>query len=157
MDSRHFRGRFDMKVDGKGRLSLPAHWRGLLQESSSLIFASSQYQNQPCLDLYLPSGWKSLENKIERLSNLKPQVQAFRRFYLSSGQEVEADAQGRWLIPKSLRSHAQIDSEIVLVGMGNKIELWNQQIWTKVHAALAGTFEETLAWIADVAGEDGDE
>lgn len=141
-----FRGRFEAKIDGKGRLSLPAHLRACLPEGiSTLVFTNSQYQKMPCLDVYMPSEWEKLEKKVQRLSSLKPTVQAYQRFYISGGQFVDSDNSDRFLIPKTLRHYAQLEKELILVGMGEKLEIWEASLWSQVHSRLAESFDETLA------------
>ncbi len=152
-----FRGRFHAKLDGKGRLSLPAGLRGCFQEDSiQAVITNSIYKKSPCLDIYLPDEWEKLEAKIDKLSKLKPSVQAYQRFYISGGQSIEADSQSRILLPKSLRSYAGLKGEVVLVGMGNKLELWDESQWNKVHSNLAQNFEETLAEIAELELQGGE-
>ena len=99
--STHFRGRFEIKVDPKFRLTLPAVFREVLKDTadSRMIVTNSQYQGKRCLDVYPFHEWKKLENRIAQLPQLKVEVQNFQRFYLSGGHPVESDANSR--IPHS--------------------------------------------------------
>ena len=81
---------------------------------------------------------------------LKKEVQAFQRFYIAGGQPVEAGSQGRVLIPKSLREYANLKDQIVIVGMGSKMEIWNMEDWQKIFNNLATDFEDTLNVIANL-------
>lgn len=145
-----FRGRFESKMDPKGRLSLPSMYKQNLSKAESLVVTNGQFKGQRCLDVYSLAQWEALEARIQKLSPLKSEVQAFQRFYLASGQVVEVDGQGRVLIPQSLRQYAGVESEIVLIGMGSKFEIWSLAAWNHLHAGLAQSFDETLAVVAQL-------
>jgi MraZ protein len=149
----HFRGRFEIKVDPKFRLTLPAAFREVLESVTShsrMVITNSQYQGKRCLDVYPFSEWKKLEGRISRLPQLKVEVQNFQRFYLSGGHAIEMDAQGRVLIPPTLRTYAGLQTEIVLVGFANKFEIWALDVWKGLFENLAQDFNQTLAAISDM-------
>ena len=102
-------------------------------------------------------SWKKLENRIARLPSLKPEVQIFQRFYLSGAQEVEYDGQGRLLLSPTSRKYASLDTNIVLVGMGEKIEIWSKPSWDRLYESLAGDFEESVQQIAQLESKMRDE
>ncbi len=145
---KELRGRFEIKLDGKGRLNLPSALSA--SENSSFVITNSQYQGCRCLDVYTKEEWEKLESRIAQLSPLKKEVQAFQRFYIAGGQYVEAGSQGRVLIPKSLREYAGLEDQIVIVGMGTKLEVWNLSDWQKIFDNLATDFEDTLGVIANL-------
>lgn len=145
---REFRGRFEIKLDSKGRLNLPAAL--VSEEQATFVVTNSQYQGSRCLDVYTLEEWQKLEARIAQLSPLKKEVQAFQRFYIAGGQPVESGSQGRLLIPKSLRDYAGLEDQIVIVGMGSKLEVWNLSEWQKIFDKLASDFEETLGAIANL-------
>src|SRR5262245_34021924 len=118
------RGRFEIKLDPKGRLSLPQGLRVGLP-GQRIVITNSRYRGLSCLDVYSLGEWQKLERRIGRLSSLRAEVQAFNRFYLSGGQTVEVDAQNRILIPQGLRRFSGLESEVVLVGLGSKFEIWS--------------------------------
>lgn len=136
-----FRGRFDCKIDAKGRLSLPASLRKELGENTDFVVTNSLYQGRRCLDLYLLSTWEKLEQKIQAMPSLKAEVQAYQRFYMSGGQVINKDSQNRILMPGSLRSYASLSDELMLVGMGHKIEIWSVDVWNEIYENLATQFE----------------
>lgn len=157
-----FRGRFDIKLDPKGRLSLPPAYRQILLSSnqrsvSDLVVTNSRYRNRPCLDAYSLVEWEKLERRIGKLSSLRPEVQAFNRFYLSGGQAVEVDAQNRILVPQSLRRYSGLDNQVVLVGLGTKFEIWSQDSWNAIHEQLSESFEDTMNAVAALESEMGGE
>ncbi|MES2768611.1 MAG: division/cell wall cluster transcriptional repressor MraZ [Bdellovibrionota bacterium] len=150
-----FKGRFDQKLDEKGRLILPNSFRG--QDSKDLQLGSQQLvvtngfsKGFKYLDVYPASKWKILENKISKLSSLKAEVQAFQRFYLSGGQPLDLDKNNRILIPMSLRNYAELGDEIIVVGMNDKFEIWSHKIWKKFYDKVTENFDETLAIIAQL-------
>lgn len=146
-----FRGRFDCKVDPKGRFKLPATYKlSLPKKETSLVMTNGQYQGQRCLDVYTLREWESLEKRLAKLSPLKAEVQAYQRFYMASAQVVECDSQDRLLIPQGLRKFADLEEEVVLVGMGGKFEIWAAPRWHQLHQSLAGNFDQTLAVLADL-------
>lgn len=153
-----FRGRFDVKVDPKGRLSLPPS----LRLSDKLVVTNQRLGGRNALHIFTLPAWENLETSIGRLSPLDASVQAFERFYISGGQVVELDAQGRLLLPSSLRRFAQIEGDAVLVGLGDKLEVWALPVWETLFGEMTAGFDETLAAVARLArngaGErDGDD
>ncbi|MES2965954.1 MAG: division/cell wall cluster transcriptional repressor MraZ [Bdellovibrionota bacterium] len=144
-----FRGRFEIKLDPKGRLSLPPAYRQIFNsDDASLIITNSRYRGKSCLHAFSLPEWEKLERRISRMSQLKTEVQAFSRFYLSGGQAVELDAQKRILVPQSLRRFAGLEGEAVLVGLGDKFEIWSQDNWNSIYDQLTENFEDTLSAVA---------
>ena len=155
MKAQPFRGQFLAKIDAKSRVALPVGVRSSLPENKQLVVTNSIYRNRKCLDLYTLEAWLTLEEKIAKLPSLNANVQAFQRFYLSAGIIIEMDAQNRLLLPKNLKQFAGLDVELVLVGMGNKLEIWNQDSWDGLQAELSLSFEEIVAEVSSLEeGED---
>lgn len=160
-----FRGRFDLKQDEKGRINFPNSFRAGLDGSKladasrrplrdqQLVITNGYTKGFKYLDVYTKTAWKTLENKISKLPSLKAEVQAFQRFYLSGGQELQLDKNNRILIPLGLREYAELESDVVLVGMNNKFEIWSKKMWTKFHDKVTENFDETLAAIAQLEEE----
>lgn len=154
--SSQFRGRFELKVDSKFRLSLPSEFREIVSalNDDHLVITNSQYQGKRCLDVYPFYQWKKLENRIARLPQLKIEVQNFQRFYLSGGHNIEMDKQGRLLVPASLRNYAEIKSDVVVVGFSNKFEIWAAETWKALFDNLANDFSDTLAAVSELESKD---
>jgi MraZ protein len=146
-----FRGRFDIKLDPKSRLSLPTSFRETIRstQSQKLVVTNGQHAGKRCLDVYTFQEWQELEKKIAGLSQLSLDVQNFQRFYLSGGQVCEADAQFRLLIPQSLKTYASLKTNIVLVGLAHKFEIWPEESWSGLFENLATGFEDTLASLSE--------
>jgi len=153
-----FRGRFELKLDPKGRLSLPSSYRiGSIEDSKQIVITNSRYQNRSCLHGYSLDLWLSLERKMAKHATLDPQVQAFQRFYLSGGQVIDVDAQNRLLVPQSLRKFADLEGPVVLVGLGHKFEIWSLENWSAIFANLTENFEQTMTAVARLSEPENDE
>jgi MraZ protein len=124
-----------------------------LSTQRSLILTNGSFKGQSFLDLFSIGEWRKLEERIERLPQLKYEVQVFKRFYISSGEEISLDSQGRMLIPPHFREFAQLEEDAVLIGMRNKIEIWSAKKWQKLFAEMAANFDDIQSVIADLDGE----
>jgi len=98
-----------------------------------------------CLTVYPLEEWEHLEEKIKTLSMMKQEVKDFRRFLLSSATECELDRQGRILIPPSHREHAGITKNVTLVGIIDKIEIWDTKAWEARNTKNGDKIGEALA------------
>ncbi|MBK7843706.1 MAG: division/cell wall cluster transcriptional repressor MraZ [Bdellovibrionales bacterium] len=144
-----FRGRFECKIDPKGRIKIPSNYRRcMFERDSSVVITNGQYQGQRCLEICSVTEWEVLESKIGRLPSLRREVQAFRRFYLSGAHILSVDAQDRLLIPQSLRHYAGLQENAVLVGMGSKFEIWSAEAWKLLYDNMAENFGEVLEEMA---------
>ena len=124
-----FRGVQHINMDAKGRLAMPARQREpLLSLSAGQVVATIDTQ-VACLVIYPLPEWERIEKDIQSLPTLKPAVKRFQRLVLGYATDLELDSSGRLLLPQSLRDHAQLDKRAVLVGQGNKMELWSEALW----------------------------
>jgi MraZ protein len=125
-----FRGVSILNLDAKGRLAIPARYREQLQAccASRLVITVDA---DHCLLIYPEPNWVEIERKLERLPSFNPTARKLQRLYIGHAQDVEMDAQGRLLLPPSLRSFAALDKRVALVGQGNKFELWDEDAWVR--------------------------
>lgn len=124
-----FRGVQHINMDAKGRLAMPARQREpLLVECSGQIVVTIDTQAS-CLVLYPLPEWERIESQLQNLPDLKPAVKRFKRLILGYATDLELDGSGRVLLPAPLREHAQLSKKLVLVGQGNKLELWSEALW----------------------------
>jgi len=84
-----------------------------------------------CLLLYTLPDWEEIERKLVRLPSLNKQARRLQRLLIGHATEVELDANGRILLPSPLRGFASMDKQVVLIGQGNKFELWDETIWNE--------------------------
>ncbi len=143
-----WQGQHEHAMDAKGRVALPARFRESLSAAGEDRFVLTSSLD-PCLVAYPLAEWRAFEEKLSRLPRFDPSVVKLRRLYVSAAQEVTFDAQGRVLVPPSLRTHAGLEKEALWAGLGRYAELWSKERWTRAiettedeRAALAGKLAE---------------
>lgn len=120
-----FLGRFEHSVDNKGRVAVPARFRGELE--GELIITRG---NDRCLYLFTQEAWEPLASKLNALPTGDADARNLRRAVFSAAEPVEIDKQGRIMIPDHLRQYSGITGNVAIIGLGNYIEIWDQQSWT---------------------------
>ena len=119
-----FMGQYNHTIDTKGRLIVPSKFRERLGEE----FVVTKGMDG-CLFVYANEDWAVFEQKLTSLPLINKEARKFARFFLSGACQVEVDKQGRILIASNLREFAGLDKEVVLVGVGSRIEIWSQEKW----------------------------
>jgi MraZ protein len=123
-----FRGRFEYTIDPKGRVNIPSRFREQLSETDMETVVITNYSG--CIYAYPAVEWERIEEKLAaKVSSVNKKKNAFVRFFVGGAVEVVPDKQGRILIPPSLRSYAGLDRDVVILGMPNRFEIWDQQRW----------------------------
>ncbi len=127
-----FRGIYEISLDAKGRLSVPARLRAILEEETQgqLVITADLDKN---LLIYPLAEWEVAEAKLVKLSSTDRRSRLIKQLYLAHACECELDSTGRVLIPPMLRKFAGLEKKVVLTGMGNKLELWDQTRWDEMH------------------------
>ncbi|HSN90735.1 MAG TPA: division/cell wall cluster transcriptional repressor MraZ [Anaeromyxobacteraceae bacterium] len=124
-----FFGTFNHAIDAKGRTSLPARFRESLAAAGESKIVLTQYPHWRAVQALPQSVWKELEKKVLETSPLDARAQRnVLRFY-SSAHEVDLDPHGRVLVPPALREWAALSKEVVWVGMGRTIHLYDKAAW----------------------------
>lgn len=123
-----FRGLHRLSLDNKGRLSIPAVYRQRLLEASDGRMVLTVDRDR-CLLLYPLNTWEDIERKLIQLSSTHKRARALKRLLLGHAEECCLDAGGRILLPEPLREFASLEKRVVLLGQGNKFEIWNEQGW----------------------------
>ena len=116
-----FMSEYNHTIDAKGRLIIPSKFREILGEE----FVVSKGMDG-CLFVYANDDWSAFEQKLTSLPLINKEARKFARFFLAGAAQVELDKQGRILLPASLREFAELDKDVVLVGVGSRIEIWNK-------------------------------
>lgn len=124
-----FRGATLVNLDSKGRLAVPTRYRDLLIGESQGQMVCTIDLHQPCLLLYTLPEWEIIEIKLARLSSMNPLERRVQRLLLGHASECQMDNAGRLLLANTLRQHAKLTKEVMLVGQFNKFELWDEQTW----------------------------
>jgi MraZ protein len=123
-----FRGRYEHTIDAKGRTSLPARYRDVLEASGErrIVLTSSL---DPCLVAYAMPEWSAFEERLGKLPQFDRAVQKLKRIYVSGAVECEVDDSGRILVPPTLREYAGLAKDVLWAGSGKYAELWDKQAW----------------------------
>lgn len=130
-------GEFRHNIDAKGRLIVPSKLREVLGEQFVLTRGLDG-----CLFGYPMSEWNELESKLNDMPLAKKDARTFVRFFYSAATECELDKQGRINIPNTLRNYATITKECVIVGVSNRIEIWDEAKWQEFSEAAEENFDE---------------
>ena len=115
-------------MDAKGRLTLPAKVKSKLPDVSGnqLILSLGL---EPCLVLYPMVEYKKIYSRIASMNEFNEEFRRLQRNFFRRIAEVELDGAGRLLIPKTMAKYAKLEKEMILVGMGNRIEMWNSDVY----------------------------
>lgn len=137
-----FRGVNTLQLDSKGRLAIPTRYREALARQCNGQMVVTVDRDH-CLLLYPLPDWEEIERKLVRLPSFNPQARRLQRLLMGHATECELDGAGRILIPPPLREFAGFNKAVVLIGQGNKFEIWNEETWNTRRAEwLAQTDEE---------------
>ena len=120
-------GEYEHSLDAKGRLIMPSKLR--LDIGEKFVVTKGL---DGCLFAFSQSEWLNFEEKLKALPLSDKNARNFVRFFLSGATECEIDKQGRFLIPNNLRVAAGLEKEVVIIGVGTRLEIWNKSTWEKM-------------------------
>lgn len=144
-----FRGTFDHTLDAKNRLTMPARYRSALADG---VVLAMHVDRQPCVAVWRPQEYEDYSRRaLAGLPPLSRQLAEMERFLYGSSQEAELDAAGRVIVPAFLGEHAQLQKEIVIVGAGDRLELWNRDLWQRHQSPMLSEVAEITARVDDTA------
>jgi len=138
-----FLGQFEHLIDDKGRLTLPARFRAALADGFVITKGIDR-----CLFVYTLDEWRPLAEKISRLPVTKKEARSLARLVFAGASDCALDKQGRILIPSYLRQYANLNSEVVIVGLNTHLEIWDLENWREVSQKIeeeAETIAEQLS------------
>ena len=126
-----FKGIHNINLDSKGRLGIPITYRdhimGLLKGSMVITIDTEE----KCLLLY-PSGiWSKIQSKINELPSFNKNARRIQRLLIGHAEDIDVDSSGRILISRPLREYASLTKKIILIGQGDKFEIWDQNSWNE--------------------------
>jgi len=119
-------GEYKHTLDPKKRLSLPSKWR---KDLGRKLVLTKGLDN--CLFVYPLTEWQKITEKIGQLPLGQADTRSFNRFFLSGAVEVEVDSVGRILVPEFLKDFATLETTVVLAGIHNRIEIWDEKTWSE--------------------------
>lgn len=124
------RGANSLNLDNKGRLAIPSRYRdAIFSRCDGQMVITVNNTKEHCLWLYPMDEWERVETKIVALPSFDPNHQKLKRFLIGYATDVEMDNSGRILLPATLREFAVMTKSVLLVGQGNKFEIWSEELW----------------------------
>jgi MraZ protein len=132
-----FFGEFEYKIDEKGRVPIPPRFRGLLR--AGMVLSPGV---EGCITVYPLNEWKKLADSLSAGSLSPSKLRALKRVVFATAFSLKMDGQGRIALPAPLKTHAEIVSEVVMIGANNYLELWNKVRWEEEKA-----IHQEQAWL----------
>jgi len=128
-----FRGDSKLTIDVKGRIAIPTKYREILhgQSEGQIVITININPSERCLWLYTQTEWNEIEQKLVNLPSLDSKAQRLKRILMGHASDAELDGNGRILLPTTLREFAGLEKHVLLIGQGNKFEIWNEMTWNE--------------------------
>ncbi|HLC64065.1 MAG TPA: division/cell wall cluster transcriptional repressor MraZ [Patescibacteria group bacterium] len=141
-----FIGEYQHTIDEKGRLAIPSKFRASLAKGAVVTRGLDN-----CLFLYPKKDWQELAVKLSKLPISQANTRAFSRLMLAGAMDVFLDKQGRITLPDYLRKYATVEKKVIVAGLYNRMEIWDESLWSKYKAST----EKDSGDIAEALGELG--
>jgi len=125
-----FMGMFDYSIDNKGRISIPQKMRKNIKPEAKETFVATR-GFEKCIAIYPLDEWENIEKKLSSLNSFKEKDRLFQRTFLMWASHQELDSQSRITLPKTLLDYAGIKSEVKIIGVGERIEVWDPEAFDK--------------------------
>tara|TARA_B100000609_G_C17098120_1_gene373087 strand:+ start:166 stop:633 length:468 start_codon:yes stop_codon:yes gene_type:complete len=125
----HLIGSYECKVDTKGRVMMPVSLKKQLSKLVNEGFVLKRAVFNPCIEMYPVNEWSKLMNKLNGLNRFNKKNNDFIRRFTAGVKKVDMDISGRFLIPKDLIKHANIDKQIVVSSAVNILEIWDKSTY----------------------------
>lgn len=135
-----FYGEFRHSIDNKGRLIIPARFRLVIKDKYIEKFYVTRGLER-CLFVFTENDWNLLEQKFKNLPLTQSTARAFSRLLFSGAYEATCDKQGRILIPSHLLQYARITKDVLIIGVSNRIEIWDVNTWEEFSKTSIEDFE----------------
>ena len=140
-----FLGRFENRLDEKGRLSMPAKFRPRLAEGFVITRGFEQ-----CLTIFPMPEWQALADNLARFPVTDQKARSLRRVLFAQAADTELDRQGRMLIPEYLREAAGLGADVIVAGMDGYIEIWDVERWREMERSNAENANDIAQSLADL-------
>jgi MraZ protein len=138
-------GEYRHTLDSKRRIALPAKFRRTLGRKIVITRGLDS-----CLFVFSTTQWRSIVEKLNRLSMGQADSRAFGRYLFAGASEVEVDALGRILVPSELATHAQLSSKTVLIGVNDRCEIWDETTWDTYRASVEKEADHVAEKLGDI-------
>ncbi|MDP2812288.1 MAG: division/cell wall cluster transcriptional repressor MraZ [bacterium] len=140
-----FIGEYQYNLDNKNRLALPAKFRKLFKEGAVITKGLDN-----CLFIYTAKEWDKLVEKLANLPISQAKSRAFSRMLLAGAMDVNLDGQGRIILPDYLKQFATLNKKVVIAGLYNRLEVWDDKLWTKYQRTSEKDTNEIAEGLADL-------
>ena len=140
-----FIGEFAHSVDEKGRVAIPAKFRGKVSSGAIITRGLDK-----CLFVFTKKDWEALAKKLVELPLAQSNSRAFVRLMLSGATDVKLDSQGRILVPDYLRKYSGIGKSVKVIGVYNRMEVWDEGVWDKYRSKAESSSGEIAEKMADL-------
>ncbi len=144
-----FSGRYNHSIDDKGRIKIPQKIKDSLvsvYDNTSIVITNLDR----CLAAYPLEEWRRLEEKALKLPSMQKDVLEFLRYFFSGAEEVELDKMDRIHIPQSLKISGNLSKEAVVVGIINRFEIWDRNLWDANFEGAKSNFESIAATMSQI-------
>ena len=140
-----FRGHYEHSLDAKHRLSIPARFRAAY--ASGVVLAKD---SDACIAVWTPAAHEStVERALAGRNPLGPDYKKVQRFFQSNSFDLELDSSGRVTLPPPLMSHAGVEKDVVVAGVGDHLEIWGRERWEEEQLALDEGIGEVTESLGD--------
>jgi MraZ protein len=124
-----FRGVNNINLDAKGRLAIPVKYRDLLLSHCNGEMVVTIDTDERALLIYPKPEWEDIQRKVQALPSFNPASRRVQRLLIGHATDIQLDGSGRILVPPPLREYAHLEKKSVMLGQGNKLELWSEEHW----------------------------
>ena len=148
-------GEYDVTLDAKGRLLLPAALKRMLGKELQKGFVINRDVFSPCLVLYPLTEWESMHQKLRRLNRFVQKNMEFIRRFAGGATPLDLDGNGRFLLPYALVNDPKLGKDIKLLGLGDRIEIWDRERYTTMRREgvdLTALAEEVMGSLGNEPG-----
>jgi MraZ protein len=135
-----FKGSFTYSIDNKGRINIPARLRKYVSPEANDTFVITR-GFEHCVFVYPLDEWTTLEQTIRQLSTTDPKHRYYMRMLLEKASESQLDGQFRIVIPKDLLDFAKIDNEVLIIGVLERIEVWDPKVYEEYQKTQSESYE----------------
>ena len=139
-----FRGFHTVSIDDKGRMAIPSRFRQRLKADADGQLVQTLNPLDRSLWIYPLQDWEGIETKLAALSEFDKRSRRTKQMMRGYACDCQMDSQGRILVPAELRDYAQLQKQVVILGQGNKFEVWDQASWEK----------QRDIWLSQIDGQD---